>query len=92
MKTLIIATMLALCLVACKAPQYSIGMSQEEFLRRNKVEAVQESESYSVYKKVNYPFGAPPVIKFFYFRNGKLVQVDNGRQPDVIIDKTVHSH
>lgn len=78
--------------ITCKAPQYSIGMSQQEFLRRNKVEAVQESQSYSVYKKVNYPFGAPPRVKFFYFKNGVLAQVDNGRQPDLIIDKTVHNN
>lgn len=78
-------TLACICLLitSCKAPQYTIGMSESEFLRHNRVEAVKQTETVSIYKKVNYPFGSQPVVKFFYFSNGKLVQVDQGeRAPD----------
>lgn len=93
MKKKILYTLLGLlCLYSCKAPQYIIGMNEQEFVRHNKVIAVQQTEHVSIYKKVNYPFAAPAEIKFFYFRDSKLIRVDNGRQPDVIIDKTIHSN
>jgi hypothetical protein len=63
-----------------------MGMSESEFLSKNRVEAVKQTADQSIYKKVNYPFGTPPVTKYFYFIDGKLVQVDEGvRNPDAII-------
>ena len=72
---------------SCKSTYYYIGMSQSEFLAKNK-KAVprQETVDVSVYEIGRQPFGKAYVQKFFYFENGKLVQVDNGeRQPDIII-------
>lgn len=64
-----------------------MGMSQSAFLAHNKVEVVKQTETVSIYKKVNYPFGGSPVTKFFYFKNEKLVQVDEGEpRPDLIIE------
>jgi len=59
---------------------YTIGMNQQDFLKHNRVIPVKETESVSIYKKVNYPFGAPAETKFFYFVNSKLVQVDEGQR------------
>jgi len=67
-------------LASCKAPMYTIGMNEQDFLKHNKVTAVKQTESISIYKKINYPFGAPAIVKFFYFQNGKLIQVDEGQR------------
>lgn len=80
MKNLLLLAFLCLSFIACKAPQYSIGMTEQSFLKYNNVSAVKQTEDISIYKKVNYPFGAPAVVKFFYFRNGKLVQMDQGER------------
>src|SRR6186713_1254014 len=87
-KFLIGAMCLFLAIGSCKAPYFTIGMSEQEFLKHNRVSLVEASTNYTVYKKVNQPFGAPPVIKFFYFRNGKLVEMNEGqRTPDIIVEK-----
>lgn len=71
---------------SCKAPYYTIGMSEREFLKHNRVQAVEQTTHQSVYKKTNYPFGAAPKTKFFYFQDGYLTEVNEGvRQPDIII-------
>lgn len=78
--------LIVLIVSSCKAPVYTIGMSEKEFLKHNRVQAVEQTTTVSVYKKVNYPFGAPAVTKFFYFQNGQLAEVNEGqRQPDIII-------
>lgn len=83
---LLFIMLIAMASMQCKAPKYFIGMSEEDFLRKNKVQTVESTARYSVYKKINYPFGAPPIVKFFYFRDGELFRVDGGeRQPDIII-------
>lgn len=78
----------ALFFIGCKAPEFAIGMSEREFTKRNKVELVYAAADQTIYKKVNYPFGGAPVVRFFYFQGGKLVRFDQGRrEPDVIIEK-----
>ena len=67
-------------LVACKAPMYTIGMTEQDFLKHNNVMAVKQNQEVSIYKKVNYPFGGAPIVKFFYFQYGKLVQMDEGER------------
>jgi hypothetical protein len=82
MKILILTILVLLC-ISCKAPQYTIGMNETDFLKHNRVEVVKQTPQISIYKKVNYPFGTAPITKFFYFQNGKLIQVDEGeRAPD----------
>ena len=64
-----------------------MGENEEEFLKHNRVELVSATGRTSIYKKVNYPFGGAPIIKFFYFTDGKLAQVDEGqRSPDIIVE------
>lgn len=72
---------------SCKTTYYYIGMSQSEFLAKNrKAVPRKETAEESIYEIGRQPFGKAYVQKFFYFQNGKLVQVDNGeRQPDIII-------
>jgi hypothetical protein len=89
MKRLFVSIVVAFAVMvgSCKAPRYAMGMSEFAFLANNKVETIEQSQHISVYKKVNYPFGAPAVTKFFYFKDGKLVEVNEGeRTPDVIIE------
>lgn len=88
MKTLPrLAVMAMLCLFSCKAPQYTIGMNEQDFVKHNRVNVVEQAEHYSIYKKTNYPFGAAPVTKFFYFVDGRMVKMDSGeRMPDFIIE------
>jgi hypothetical protein len=67
---------------------FFIGMTQQDFLKHNRVQLVEANQQATIYKKINYPFGAPPVTKFFYFRDGKLIQVDEGTQnPDIIVEQ-----
>lgn len=67
----------------CKAPQFTIGMSQSEFMAQNKVKMVQANETTSVYAKWRQ---SQSQWEFFYFRDSILVQVDYGtRSPDVLI-------
>ncbi len=73
---------------SCDAPQFAVGMSEEEFKRKNKVELVYADTDQTIYKKVNYPLGGALVVKFFYFQEGKLVRFYQGQQePDVIIER-----
>ena len=77
-----------LFILSCKAPEYVIGMNEQDFLGHNSVAVVEQTEDHSIYKKTNYPFGGAPITKFFYFSNGKLIRVDIGkRSPDVIIER-----
>ena len=79
--------MLLWILTSCKAPYFTIGMTEREFLRHNRVSMVKATGRESIYKKVNYPFGSAPVTKFFYFSDGILTQVDEGIQsPDIIVE------
>jgi len=83
----VILLFIMLVTTSCKSTYYYIGMSQSEFLAKNK-KAVPRKETVeeSIYEIGRQPFGKAYVQKFFYFQNGKLVQVDNGeRQPDIII-------
>jgi len=90
MKRLSFLLLFVYLLTSCKAPYFYIGMQEKEFLRHNRVQIIQTSVEQSTYKKINYPFGAPPVTKFFYFQHGVLVEVNEGeRNPDVIIEKRV---
>lgn len=86
LKTICIALLSIVILYGCKAPEYTIGMSETDFLKHNRVETVEQTSTVSVYRKTNYPFGKPAITKFFYFQNGQLSEVNEGkRQPDVII-------
>jgi len=75
-------------LTSCKAPQFFIGMNEMEFQKHNRsAQVIEASQKRTVYKQVNYPFGAPPKVKFFYFVDGKLVQMDEGvRKADITIE------
>lgn len=87
LKTISFFVCVLLIFNSCKAPVYFIGMTEEKFLQKNKLKTVKATERESIYSKTNYPFGGSPQTKFFYFRNGKLVQVDEGVQrPDVIVE------
>jgi hypothetical protein len=80
-------------IIGCKAPQFYLGMNELDFKKRNhSAQIVEASQQRTVYKQINYPFGAPAKVKFFYFQGGKLIGMDEGtRQPDLIIDKTIHN-
>lgn len=77
-----------LCVLAsCRAPRFYMGESEQEFVKHNRVELVSATGRSTVYKKVNYPFGGTPIIKFFYFTDGKLTEVNEGqRGPDIIVE------
>jgi hypothetical protein len=82
-----LAVLALICFASCKAPMYVMGMNEQEFIKHNNVNVVEQTEHYAIYKKTNYPFGAPAVTKFFYFVDGKLVRMDTGeRMPDFIIE------
>ena len=73
--------------ISCKADQFTIGMSEQDFLARNNVRMIKQSEQVSIYSKTRVPFGKEATIKFFYFRDGKLAEVNLGhRAPDIIIE------
>jgi hypothetical protein len=87
MKRVLAPMVILSIIISCKAPQFYMGESEREFLKHNRVSLVSATSRTSIYKKVNYPFGAPPVVKFFYFTDGKLTKVDEGVQsPDIIIE------
>ncbi|MDB5025974.1 MAG: hypothetical protein JWP78_3729 [Mucilaginibacter sp.] len=86
--TVLVTTLFCLSLNSCKAPQFFVGMSEMEFQKHNRsAQVVEASQKRTVYKQINYPFGAPAKVKFFYFVDGKLVQMDEGvRRADVTIE------
>lgn len=79
-----------LLLSNCRAPQFYVGIPEQDFVRKNTgIELVEASAARNVYKKTNYPFGKAPQTKYFYFVDGKLVQMDQGVQrPDITIQHT----
>lgn len=85
----IVALCLIMSIAGCKAPKFFLGMTEQDFLSKNRGVKLLETadDGISVYKKTNYPFGAPPDVTFFHFVNGKLGKVDKGiRRPDVLIE------
>ena len=67
------------------AVKYRIGMTETEFLELNKrkVRTVQESLNYTVYIQGDGYSGS----WFYYFVNGKLAEVNEGRRDsDIIIE------
>lgn len=87
MKTLSLLALLCLFIISCKAPQFYIGMNELDFQKHNRsAQVIEASEQRTVYKQINYPFGAPAKVKFFYFHDGKLFRMDEGvRKPDLSI-------
>lgn len=87
-KILSVLLFTSLLISACSERIFMLGTSEKDFVRQTtgaiQIEATQQR---TVYKKVDYGFGHPPSVKFFYFRDGILFQIDEGvRRPDVLIE------
>jgi hypothetical protein len=81
-----VTILIVLMILGCKAPVYTIGMSESDFVKRSKAEQVEATSWHSIYAKTTQPFGKPSVTKYYYFKYGKLIEINEGqRQPDVII-------
>jgi len=91
MKKILLLTIISVFLLSCGAYNHAsyvskkcdIGMSMDEFKkiagRRAKVESV-KSNGQTIFRSNDYDaFGGQITeTKFFYFLDGKLVQIDNG--------------
>lgn len=71
--------LLAIAMLGCKAPNFAIGTSEKDFLSKTKSEVVLQTDSSSVYRRTNQPFGGEYQIKYFYFKRGVLVRIDEGK-------------
>jgi hypothetical protein len=82
-----------LFIISCKAPKFIMGMPEAEFTRNNpRAELISAKNGWDIYRQINYPFGAPPKYKFFYFKDGVLKQMDEGhKRPDLTIEATIHN-
>lgn len=91
MKKLLIIAMLFM--VACKAKQYTLGMSEKEFLANNhKAKLVKMRPDYTVYRITKDVMTSDPGTKYYYFAKGQLFLIDEGVQrPDLTIDQTIHN-
>jgi hypothetical protein len=69
----------AFAMSSCKAPNFAIGTSEKEFLAKTKSEVVLQTDSTSVYRRTNQPFGGEYQIKYFYFKRGILMRIDEGK-------------
>lgn len=89
MKKLFFIALLFLC--SCHTTQFFLGMSEIEFTSKNhNADLVKAAEGSSIYR-CNTHNGHINKTMFYYFRDGKLVQVDEGeRVPDFIIDARIH--
>ena len=86
MKKIKVAILLVM-LASCAAPIYIMGMSEQSFVdQNNRLKPVYQTSEISVYKRMEYPFGKPPVTRFFYFKNHELVAMDEGQKAaDIVI-------
>lgn len=74
----------ALMLSGCAPVQWGIGMSENDFLQRNKGKGVKVAEA-TTYRTV-YQKCQGWNCAYYYFQNGYLIQADNGTtQPDIVI-------
>lgn len=85
--SLITALFALLCAAtSCKAPSYAIGMSQKDFLSHSHPTLVKATASESIYRVTKHHGIYSDQNTFYYFRNGSLVQIDQGvRTPDIIV-------
>lgn len=87
MKKILILICLAATMLSCNAliygyqPQFTMGMSEREFVEANKgkQELVLATEDGN---KVFRIFSTAVNYKFFYFKNEKLVRFEEGSNPD----------
>jgi hypothetical protein len=78
-KALLLLPVFFLLFSNCRAPRLFVGITEQEFVKTNGgLELIEASSARNVYKKTNYPFGKRASTKFFYFVDGKLVQMDEG--------------
>lgn len=80
----IVLLAISLSLSACyvkKAPTVQIGMSEEAFKAEAKNEELVEMNQYATIYKVRYGLNNYYLPKFYYFVNGKLVEVNEGETP-----------
>ena len=90
MKNYILLLMIAIsAFSSCKTSYVTLGMSESDFLINNKVRLVEAHGNVSIYKKQQDPaWHFRPETKFYYFRDGKLVDINEGeRMPDIIVEK-----
>lgn len=75
MKKLLIPLLLFFVLTGCMASQVFVGMSELQFKKEHEyAEQVELSEYRTVYKEAYYE-----KYRYYYFRNGKLYLMDEGR-------------
>jgi hypothetical protein len=81
----VILICLAMMMLSCKTffygvePTFTMGMSEKEFVEKNKPELVSATEEGD---KVYRTFNHLTNYKFFYFRNEKLVRFEKGTYPE----------
>ena len=67
--------------MGCKTTQVFVNMSEEQFKKEHASAKVVELSQYrTVYKQTQYSV-TNAVEKFYYFKNGKLVLMDEGFVP-----------
>jgi hypothetical protein len=77
--TLIFASLLFSSCYSVKAPQVVTGMTINEFTKEAKHEELVSLENGWTIYRVLYGYNAQNV-KFYYFRDNKLVKIDEGRR------------
>jgi hypothetical protein len=82
-------TIALITLFSCKSYPVTLGMSEADFLQHNKVKLVEAKDHLTIYKKQqDAATHFNPETKFYYFRDGKLVEINEGqRTPDIIVEK-----
>lgn len=77
-----------LCLVAasgCKTPQFALGTTEADFKSKSHPQLVSMNKDMTIYMLSIHKMSEYENI-FYYFVDGKLVQVDHGvSKPDVLI-------
>ena len=82
MKKIIIAFSLIFAFAACKIPSYTIGMSEAEFKSKHKwtAQVAEQTADHTVYKvQTSFQDEKQKRYQYFYFKNGKLVRLDEGQ-------------
>ena len=75
--------------IGCKTAPPTIGMSESDFKKHYKPTLVKANDSISIYKVAeSAAWHFNPQTMFYYFKNGKLVEMNEGqRSPDIIVEK-----
>lgn len=87
--SILLLMLIASVLISCKTAPPTLGMSETDFKKNYKPTLIEARDTIAIYKVAeSWAWHFNPQTMFYYFKNGKLVEMNEGqRTPDVIVKK-----